>query len=222
MFKRHSLVWLNSRGWQDVRVGDEQRCVVQRWQAAHWPLIVRRRDADAAADDICLGIAAPPDAQGDKLRIPVRVRPAGVCAVREPLDIAEAVPHAGPHWRGALERLQQDAREEGVPVRVYGSLALQALTGQPYLRASSDIDLLLAPRDRHQLEQILDLLERHRRLLPLDGELEFPDGAAVSWKEWMQARGAAGNRVLVKRAADVVLLRIGDLLAGLGEHRCSA
>jgi len=43
-------------------------------------------------------------------------------------------------------------------------------------------------------------------LLPLDGELEFPDGAAVSWKEWMQA-GERPHRVLVKRAADVVLLR---------------
>jgi len=75
--------------------------------------------------------------------------------------MAEAVPHAGPHWRGALERLQQDAREQGVPVRVYGSLALQALTGQPYLRASSDNRSAAGAARSHQLEQILELLERH-------------------------------------------------------------
>lgn len=222
MFRRHSLVWLNDGGWQDVRVDATHLPVVQHWQQSRWPLIVRRRDADAANDDVCLGIAAPPDAQGNKLRIPVRVSSAGIHASREPLDLAETIPHAGPRWRDALSRLQQDAKEEGVPVRIYGSLALQALTGQGYLRDTSDIDLLLAPRDRHQLEQMLDLLQRYRQILPLDGELAFPDGTAVSWKEWMRARGEVNQRVLVKRTADVALLHVGDLLAALGEYTCSA
>jgi phosphoribosyl-dephospho-CoA transferase len=222
MFKRHSLVWLHDSGWQHVRVDESQRHIVQHWQAENWPLVVRRRDADATGDDICLGIAVAPDAQGKKLRIPVRVQASAVREMREPLDIVDVIPHAGQTWRRALERLQQDAKEEGITVRVYGSLALQALTGQHYVRETSDIDLLLAPHDRYRLEKMLELLERHRHSLPLDGELEFPDGSAVSWKEWMQARRASGNRVLVKCAAEVVLLRVDDLLASLGEYTCAA
>jgi phosphoribosyl-dephospho-CoA transferase len=221
MFKRHSLVWLNDAGWQNLRVDEAHLPVVQRWQQSRWPLIVRRRDADAANDEVCLGIALPPDAQGNKLRIPLRVSSNGIHASQAPISIAKTIPHAGPRWRDALERFQRDAKEEGIQIHVYGSLALQALTGQAYLRETSDIDLLLAPRDRCELERMLDLLQRYRHVLPLDGELEFPDGTAVAWKEWMQARGEGSHRILVKRAADVALLRVDDLLAELGEYTCS-
>jgi phosphoribosyl-dephospho-CoA transferase len=33
----------------------------------------------------------------------------------------------------------------------------------------------------------------------LDGELVFPDGAAVAWREWHACRGGRTRRLLVKR-----------------------
>jgi phosphoribosyl-dephospho-CoA transferase len=94
----------------------------------------------------------------------------------------------------------------------FGSLAMQALTGITYLTPTSDIDLLLHPRTVDDLDSGLALLQHHAATLPLDGEIVFPDGAAVSWKEW-----AAGGdaRVLVKHIDGVWLSRKAPLLAQL-------
>lgn len=213
---RHGLAWLTGRGWvaAAASVPAEQRHVLQRWQAQDWPLVIRRRDADAAADELCLGIAVPPDDNGVKLRIAVRAPLAEVRRAQAPPAIADVIAHAAPPWRTGLEVLRQEATTHDLSLLVYGSLALQALTGQTYLRPASDIDLLFTPQDFSQLQQGMQLLQRHAQSLPLDGEVAFPDGAAVSWKEWLQAGGDPANRVLVKRADDVVLARVSDMLAG--------
>ena len=94
----------------------------------------------------------------------------------------------------------------------FGSLAMQALTGIPYLTPTSDIDILLHPRTVHELDTGLALMHHHAPTLPLDGEIVFPDGAAVSWKEW----SASGDeRVLVKHVGGVRLSGKAPLLAQL-------
>lgn len=219
LYKRHALVWLSERGWQEARsnaaatLTPEHRDVLQRWQSNDWPVVVRRRDADSSADAVCLGLAMPPDADGIKLRLPLRVSMSQVRAVRAPLAIADVLAHVMPQWRDALRQLHDEATTQGLSIGVFGSLALQALTGQTYLRPGSDIDVLFAPGNIAQLQRGTALLKRYAQLLPLDGEVEFPDGAAVSWKEWMQTCQQADNRVLVKRSSDVALVRVGDLTA---------
>ena len=220
LYKRHSLVWLSERGWHDaaLMLPDAHRHHVRLWQAHDWPTIVRRRDTDCPADAICLGVALPPDAEGNKLRLPLRVAKERVRRVQDPLAILNVIPYVTAAWRDALQQLNNEVAAKGLSVRVYGSLALQTLTGQAYLRTSSDIDLLFRPSSDRQLTEGIDLLERHAQALPLDGEVVFPDDAAVSWKEWAQACHHPDNRVLLKRSGDVVLMRVGDLLAMLNHH----
>jgi phosphoribosyl-dephospho-CoA transferase len=89
---------------------------------------------------------------------------------------------------------------------------MQALTGITYLTPTSDIDILLHPRSVDDLHAGLALLQHHATTLPLDGEIVFPDGAAVSWKEW----AASGDeRVLVKHIGGVRLSGKAPLLAQL-------
>jgi len=223
-YKRHALVWLSESGWQDVAaaLATEHRHVAQRWQQQDWPTVVRRRDADCDDDIVCLGIALPPDADGVKLRLPVTVRSSQVRALRAPLAVADVVEHAAPPWRERLLRLHHEFAAQACTVGVYGSLALQALTGQIYLRPSSDIDLLFAPTDTQQLRQGVALLQAYAAVLPLDGEVSFPDGSAVAWKEWAQAGNEPDQRVLLKRRSDVALARVGDVLALLEAHPCPA
>jgi phosphoribosyl-dephospho-CoA transferase len=121
--------------------------------------------------------------------------------------------HATPAWRSALLRLQYQAQAQALDLRVYGSLALQALTGLDYLRPSSDIDLLLTPGNRFQLERGMRLLRDYAAVLPLDGEVLFPAGA-VAWKEWQQAAADPTARVLLKRRQDVVLQSVAQIVAG--------
>jgi phosphoribosyl-dephospho-CoA transferase len=221
---RHGLVWLSEAGWLEAlaRVADDHRYAVQRWRQHDWPAVIRRRDADCAAGEICLGIALPPDQDGVKLRVPLRVGLRGVRQMRAPLEIADVIEHAGSQWRNGLLELHGDVAAQRLEIRVYGSLALQALTGQSYLRPASDIDLLLSPQDRLQLEQGVSLLKQCATRLPLDGEISFPRGQAVSWKEWAQVCSNPDNRVLVKHDSGVALQRVDELLAALEERTCAA
>lgn len=213
MCARHRLVWLSAPGWLAVRAGaaPEHAAALQRWQDADWPLVARRRDADA--DEVCLGLALPPDpASGAKLRIALRAPAAGVARSAPPLALKAVLATLPEPWRGQLAQLNEASL--GLDFRVYGSAALQALTGLPYLRPSSDIDLLLHPATEQQLRSGLALLARFDTTLPLDGEIVFPNGEAAAWKEWAAAE-AGHARVLVKGAEAVRLASVSALLATL-------
>jgi phosphoribosyl-dephospho-CoA transferase len=224
-FRRHHLAWLSAKGWQAASVGLSADCVaiLQRWQREDWPLVVRRADADIAIgdDEVCLGIALPPDAQGRKLRVPIHVPRAEIRLTREPLELLDVLPTAPLRWQAALRVMTAEIRAQGLDLRVYGSLALQTLTRQAYLRDTSDIDILFRPSNRLQLEQGMALLARHAACLPLDGEVLLGPACAVAWKEWLQCMaegdggGDGGQRVLVKQLHGVQLQRVDDLLAAL-------
>ena len=225
MYARHDLVWLGETGWDRVLAGaaPASSAALAAWRAAGWPAVVRRAEADMAAGEVALGIPLPPRAgDGRKVRIAGRV---GIDAIRRhagPLALAQVHATELPsHWRPALAELDRQARACGIVLRVYGSTALQALTGQRYLSAASDIDLLLHPRSQGELALGLALLQRFAAQLPLDGEIVFPGGRAVAWKEWSAALGgAAGTRVLVKEMTRVCLAPIEALLAALEEEAC--
>lgn len=215
MFSRHELVWLSAPGWEAARACAQsvQLAALERWQREDWPAIVRRSDADAGPGQVCLGIAlAPNPADGSKRRIALRALKANVARTIAALSLRDALDAAPPAWRDGLAAL--DAQAAGLNLRAYGSLALQAVTGQPYLRPASDIDLLFYPRTLGELRCGLALLEAHAISLPLDGEVVFPSGAAVAWKEWIAAQRDAA-RVLVKDSDAVRLADPRTLLAEL-------
>lgn len=214
MTSRHDQAWLSSTGW-DAALGSAAPGHVQaleQWRKHDRPLVVTRRTPDAAPGDLCLGLALPPDA-GRKVRIALQVHEHMVARIERPLSLQAAAAAAPAPWRAPLAALLADA--SGINLRAYGSLALQAGTGLPYLTDASDIDLLFTPASLHELDAGMHLLQSHQQRLPLDGEIVFPDGAAVAWKEWRDAT-ASGARVLVKDAASVRLVTtasLRDLLA---------
>ena len=219
MFGRHDLVWLSASGWQAARARarPEHAGAIERWQHANWPAIVRRGDADAGPGEVCVGIALPPDPDsGNKLRIGLRALSGDVARTAPALAldaIAAHLPALLPdEWRQDLRALADESA--GLTLRVYGSLALQAVTGQAYVSPTSDIDLLFYPASRQELDLGLALLLKYAASLPLDGEIVFPGGHAVAWKEWLTAQ--AGNaRVLVKEENGVRLASRDALLATL-------
>ncbi|HEV7816165.1 MAG TPA: malonate decarboxylase holo-[acyl-carrier-protein] synthase [Janthinobacterium sp.] len=223
MYARHSLVWLTAPGWLAAQASlarapaaesaSNHAAALRRWQENDWPLVARRSDADLAPGEISLGLALPPDAaSGIKVRIPLRAPAAAVARTADPLALKAVLPALPAHWSGAMQGLIADS--VGLSLRVFGSLALQALTGAAYVGPASDIDLLLYPATERQLRSGLALLEKYAALLPLDGEIVFPRGAAVAWKEWRAAE-ASGARVLVKERDMVRLAPLNLLLATL-------
>jgi phosphoribosyl-dephospho-CoA transferase len=224
MFARHDLVWLSDHGWQTALNSAAPHCryAIELWRQAEWPAIVRRTDAGTLDHEVCVGIALPPDpADGSKKRIPLRAAVCDITKTAGPLRIDAAIAAAPAAWRAGLAALQQQAQQRDLSLRIYGSLALQALTKQHYITSTSDIDLLLIPATSGQLSVGLDLLASHAAALPLDGEIIFPSGQAVAWKEWRNAISASSDtRVLVKGKQSVSLENTAALLSTLANHAC--
>jgi phosphoribosyl-dephospho-CoA transferase len=226
MTARHDLVWLSDAGWDAAQrtATPAQQPVLAHWRQAGWPATVRRRDADAAPDQVCLGLTLPIDETGAaRMRLGLRCSQAEVARQRRPLSLQEAAPALPPAWRAAYASLERQAALMRLDMRVYGSLALQAATGAPYLTARSDIDLAFYPGDAAQLNDGLALLGEASQHLPLDGEIVFPSGQAVAWKEWRNVASTLGRtKVLVKDIDRVLLAGPADLLDEFTERMCQA
>ncbi|MBD8533098.1 MULTISPECIES: malonate decarboxylase holo-[acyl-carrier-protein] synthase [unclassified Massilia] len=216
MFSRHDLIWLSARGWERAAAAAAPgaREAIACWGAAGWPAVVTRTPATLAPGEVALGIALPPRPDGAKPRIALAAAVAEIARGNPALPLAEAIAAAPAAWQAALAALDREATDGGCTLRVYGSLAFAALTGQTCLRAGSDIDLLLHPADARSYEAALDLLVRHARVLPLDGEIVFGGGQAVAWKELAGCRDGQA-RVLAKSLHGVALVSVDSLLASL-------
>jgi phosphoribosyl-dephospho-CoA transferase len=215
MFSRHELVWLTPSGWHAV-AGQAQADLdaIEQWRERDWPAVVCRRSPGLAEGSVSIGLPLPPAADGAKRRCGANVPAAAVARRQAPLPLSGFCDNAPAEWRRGLTTMLLEGATLPAPIAlaVFGSCAMQVLTGQAYLRGASDIDLLLYPRSMSGLHAGLALLLRHASTLPLDGEIVFPDGAAVSWKEWA---GARDERVLVKTIAGVQLAPKASLLATL-------
>lgn len=214
---RHQLVWLNDAGWQAAIAAAPaaHQAPLRDWQSRKAPMVVRRHEAGARTDELCLGLPLPPDpVSGNKLRIALKVARQHIDRIKPALPLHLALAVEAP-WRTTLIALQQAAQH--LNLQVYGSLAMQAMTGLPYLTASSDIDLLFHPVDAAQLHEGLALLGAYADRLPLDGEIIFPGDQAVAWKEWRQALSHPA-KVLVKASHAVQLCDPAALLATLEQR----
>ncbi|WP_426112581.1 malonate decarboxylase holo-[acyl-carrier-protein] synthase [Massilia sp. PWRC2] len=216
--RRHDLLWLTAAGWDDVVRQAAHLPELARWRDAGWPVVLRRSEPGLAAGMVSIGVPLPPGVNADgsvaRRRFGGQLTADAVARHQAPMTLAQAQGCAPPHWQAALDALIAE-HSGAAPLCVFGSLAMQAATSQPYLTATSDIDVLLLPRTGAELQAGVALLQRHCAHLPLDGEIVFPGGAAVSWKEWAGADASRHDRVLVKTITAVALLPMAALLATL-------
>ncbi len=186
----------------------------QRNDRGHGPLLHSQPVSirNEISDTIAVGLALPP-AHG-KRRIALCVAAHDIVRRTSPLLLADALAHAPAQWRPALAQLDAAAKDIDIELRVFGSLAWQALSGLTYLTPQSDIDLLWHPQSHMQLQQGIALLESWERDhgLRADGEVLFGAGSAVSWREWATLKSGDDKRVLVKRISSAELVDARKLL----------
>lgn len=212
---RHTLVWIRPECRASVAAqvtDDAMHTQVAAWLAADRPLVVARQTCDESqTDKISAGLALPP-AQG-KCRIAFSLKAQDIARDALPLRLADAISHAPAEWRHALSELDLEAANISLELRVFGSLAWQALSGLQYLTPQSDIDLLWHPQSNAQLQQGIDLLARWEQSsgLRADGEVLFGEVSAVSWREWGKLESGSDRRVLVKRIDSAELVDAGEL-----------
>ena len=204
--RRQQLVRLSEGGWAralDAPWDSTARSCLGLWAARGLPLVVTRQPP-AADGRVATGLPAP--ARYRRRRLALAVDPRDVTSVDE-FPSADAAARllprrAGEPWRALLAALS------GVDCapRVYGGFGWQALTRMAYVHAESDLDLLLPVASAAHADEVARQLAGAAWDGPrLDGELLFPDGGAIAWREWHDHRQGRAARVLVKRLHGVAL-----------------
>jgi phosphoribosyl-dephospho-CoA transferase len=79
------------------------------------------------------------------------------------------------------------------------------------VRAGSDLDLLAHVADLDTAGQVVWLLQGLQLQHRVDGELVFPGGWAIAWREYAQLIGGKVEQVLVKHRRGVQLLDMAAL-----------
>lgn len=206
VFKRHARVWLN---WPDaaqsIYMQDGlQSDAIREHAARGLPFVARSRQPGDQTDMVPLGLRLPRTTAQRSLGF--CVPPAMVREASDALTLSEALLKQSPlpaGWYDTLMHLQTDAAQIGLTLRIYGSLSWQCATGTHYLADNSDIDLLLTPASLEQAHaglRLLEAVEKEGRVR-LDGEMIFPDGRAVAWKELL-----ANTRLVMVKSAEGVAL----------------
>jgi len=204
---RHQLVRLNAAGWATVRgrAWDEgaQACLAH-WSGHGLPLVVTQQRGTLADDQLALGLPAP--LLWQRRRLALQVTLSDVLYFDEFPLAAELTALLPPAARGAWRALLAALGAAGATVRVYGSHGWQQITGLSYLHTGSDLDLRLSVADAAAADAVVAALQASTLAAPrLDGELTFPDGSAVAWREWSPWREGRVDRVLVKRLRGVAM-----------------
>ncbi|PCE27245.1 malonate decarboxylase holo-[acyl-carrier-protein] synthase, partial [Burkholderia ubonensis] len=135
-----------------------------------------------------------------------------LASVGAPPAFAAVLGAAPAAWRQPLLDLDGLGARCGVQGRVFGSLAWQALTGEPYLTGASDLDVFFPLPGIAHAATLLDGLAAIDAHAPMhvDGELLRDDGAGVNWRELH----AGLPDVAIKTADGVALGSAAGFLAG--------
>lgn len=175
------------------------------WFAAGRPAVVRRY-ADGETGGVPLGIPLPP--RHGRRRVRLRVGAAAVARLAPPITLERALGAAPRAWVARLRELNRRLAAAGVAARVYGSLAWQQLTGEAYVTPDSDVDLLLAPATRRELDACLGVLADYAAGAPrIDGEIELPSAEGVAWREL----AAQPRELLARSPGGIRLLPLADV-----------
>jgi len=214
--RRHDLVYLrpgaafatpcaapDSAAWQ----------AAADWLAAGRPLVHARQAGGGTP--LLLGLALP--LSHARKRLTLQVDRSAVARVTPALPVSQCLHCLPPDSARILAGLANELQQLGARLGVYGSLAWEALSGEAYRHASSDIDIICDLAERADYRAVLASLQRAADRLPcrLDGELRFPDGKAVAWQELAMIEADGKQQVLVKDEQNVALIPPSQLFAQL-------
>ena len=209
--QRNQLVWLTPVAWQQVlaRPWDAPaRTVLNHWHTTQLPVVVCTQRNRQMCERISLGLPAP--AQWERRKIALEVEPqdiarsGGFPSLQQVVEPAWLTDHLH-DFLAQMQRLQ-------VAVQVYGSFGWQCLTGMDYVRPSSDLDLHVGVPSHAVAGEVARALGALVLPMRVDGELAFPDGSAVAWREYLQCLQGRVHQVLVKRRTGIALRALADLM----------
>jgi phosphoribosyl-dephospho-CoA transferase len=215
MWRRHDLLHAAPDVWASVLAVCPPLAdlpLLGEWADRGWPVIVRRRGEADNRHLVPVGVPLPPAA--GKRRVALLIPPEGVLQRSRPPLLDATASAADPNWRSTIDALVALGARSGVEPATFGSLLWQHLTGLAYLTPHSDLDVLWPIPANFDVHSLICGIAQVQRDAPLriDGEIIFPDGSAVNWRElWDAHQAADGATVLAKTMESVQLLDVASL-----------
>jgi len=220
--QRNTLVWLTPQAWRVVH-GQAWDALAQDllryWQTCQFPWVVARQRPGVASNAVCLGLPAPQ--HWGRRRLGAEVAVDGIARLGQFPGLQEVAQAS--LWGITAGPWLAQAADLAAKVQVYGSFGWQFMTGMPYVRQGSDLDLSVQVPDLPAAVRALEWLaqtdvtvsqgdrggsERDAPLLPLrvDGEIVLSQGQALAWREMLQLRQGLVRQALVKDRVNLRLL----------------
>lgn len=221
--RRHDLVYLRHGSPFNFlcdAVNPELAAAVSDWIERQRPLVVSRQTRQPPS--LTLALTLP--ARLDRQRLAATFQRQDVIAVHPALTVSACLAALPLACRHPLAMLEECILASGARLGVFGSLAWETLSGEAYRHAASDIDLICDIDSPAQLHSCLAALQQAASQFPcrLDGELRFPSGDAVAWRELAGQLALPEGQVLVKGERNVGLRSVATLLATLHEEAAYA
>lgn len=220
-FNRHDLVWLKLDAVRHAEYAGpapmepiRALSLLHRWVLSGHPLIVARQE-DVLPHCLRVGLAEPPS--WGKKRLSFIVNSQGIEKHQQGPSLAAVLPLLPQHWQPGGGELQFFLAKHSIAAHVYGSSAVQVLTGLPCMTESSDLDVLFKPSswaDAEKLCLFLHALQNQYPEFKVDGEVLSPSGDAVQWRELLRSFSDPNSQLLVKTNHAVNLLGLSIYRSG--------
>lgn len=217
-FHRHDRVWLD-RDF-DARASicaaglGDAACA---WIVQGRPLVVARQD-DAGSEYLRLGITFPGTSSRRRAAV---VAPKHAVVAHEPPELlCDAMVLGPPGWKPRMLDLLCICARKGVQAHIYGSLSREIESGEAYLNADSDLDVLFICEADSDVCGLLRALRRLDGAAPrIDGEIRVHNGWAIAWRELAAAvLDHSCDRVLAKSDQAARMIPMAQLLAEVDLH----
>lgn len=168
------------------------------------PGIVCAAKGPLPAGYVQLGVSFPFRDDGSRVRAAFALPQERIGQAHSPYDVLQRLQTDSFEGAAALIGLRALCETHGVEAGLFGSAALQILTGLPYMESGSDVDAVVRPASFARLRLIhtglAALRADHQR--KFDVEATLPDGTGVKLNELMSStttvvgRGIDGVRLL--------------------------
>lgn len=220
-FNRHDLVWLKLDAVRHAEYAGpapmepiSALSLLHRWVLSGYPLIVARQE-DVLPHCLRVGLAEPPS--WGKRRLSFIVNSQGIEKHQQGPNLTSVLPGLPQYWHAGAVALQGFLDEHNIAAHVYGSSAVQVLTGLPCLTESSDLDVLFKPVSWLEAEKLclfLIALQTEYPEFKVDGEVLNPSGQAVQWRELHRSFSDPNSKLMVKTNHAVKLLGLSIYRSG--------
>ena len=175
-------------------------------------MITRRRAAPGEL--IPVGVSLPIRRDGGRWRMASQVPLDGVTQAISAVQAAEMCAEGSLPFSRLMAHLLRQAPRYGAAAGLFGSAALETVTGLPYCHAGSDLDVLLLPQEDADLPALGGLLRRLEEKwgLRIDAEVALGNERYGKLAELLSGSGT----ILVKGGSAPVLCSTRAVLASLG------